>query len=196
MPKPFVIRDRFAKKAKDEGFLARSAFKLQEINQRFHVIKPRDKALDLGAAPGSWLQVASVLVEKDGLVVGIDKEPVKFSAPNVKTIKADVLDDKLLTTIRPFGRFSVVLSDLAPATSGIKSRDQAQSLALAERALDIADTVLRRDGALVIKIFQGPETAAFVKKLKKIFKIVHIYKPKASRDRSFETYIVALGKID
>lgn len=196
MPKPFVIRDRFAKKARLEGYLARSAFKLQEINRRFGVIRPGDKALDLGAAPGSWLQVASALVEKRGLVVGVDKEPIKFNAPNVKTIMADVLDDKFLAMIRLFGGFDVVLSDLAPATSGIKSRDQAQSQELADRALAIADAALRRHGALVVKVFQSAATGRFVNQLKKTFKTVRIYKPEASRDRSFETYLIALKKID
>lgn len=196
MPKPFIVRDRFAKKAQEQGFLARSAFKLREIQQKFNLIKPGNKVLDLGAAPGSWLQVAQSLVGKEGLIIGIDKEPIKFKTSNVKTARVDILDDNFLKMIAPFGRFDVILSDLAPATSGIKNRDQAQSQELAERALSVADTTLRRDGSLIVKIFQGPETAAFVQKLKKAFAAVHVYKPKASRDRSFETYIVALKKID
>lgn len=196
MPKAFVARDRFAKKAKEKGFLARSAFKLGELNQKFRLLKPGDKILDLGAAPGSWLQVASKAVEPGGRALGIDIQPVNWSAPNVTTLQQDIFDRNLLELLKAGGQFDVILSDLAPRTSGNKNRDQALSLALAERALQIADVVLRPGGSLVVKIFQSPETRGFAARLKKSFAAVRIHKPKASRERSFEIYIIGLGKID
>lgn len=194
MPKPFIANDSFAKKARDSGLLARSAFKLQELNNRFDVIRQGDKVLDLGAAPGSWLQITSQLIGASGLAIGIDKADIKFRAPNIKIIQDDIFAPDLIEQLSAFGLFDVILSDLAPATSGIKIRDQAQSLELAERALYIAEQILARRGHLLIKIFQSPDMLYFIKKLKRMFKTVHVFKPQASRDRSFETYIIAMNK--
>jgi len=196
VPKPFIPRDKFAKKAKAEGFLARSAYKLEEINRKFKILKPGDKVLDLGAAPGSWLQVAYNAVGPQGLVVGVDINPISFNAAGVVAITGDVLDQNLLQKLESYAPFDAVLSDLAPKTSGIKDRDQALSHQLAEAAAALAASTLSKHGQLVVKIFQSPDTFSFQQYLKTVFRKVQTYKPSASRDRSFETYLVCVDKID
>lgn len=196
MTKPFIPNDYFAQKAKQQGWLARSAFKLEAINDKFHVLQPKQTVLDLGAAPGSWLQVASKIVGPDGRVVGVDLSPIKFKTPNVKTFKLDILDSTSLDMLAPFGPFDVILSDLAPKTTGIRERDQALSLELAEQTLALAEKFLKPTGSLVIKIFQGPDTKGFINQIKTRFKTTRIFKPIASRERSFETYVIGLFKID
>lgn len=192
MTKPFIPNDYFARQARAQGFLARSAFKLQEITKKFPVIKTGQNILDLGAAPGSWLQVSSEIVGPKGKVVGADLTPIKFSAPNVKTFEMDILEEKNIKKLIELGPFDIVLSDLAPKTSGIKTRDQALSLELDNQVINLAKQVLKPGGAVIIKIFQSPDTNRFVREIKKLFKTVHTYKPTASRDRSFETYIIGL----
>ena len=192
MVKPFVPNDYFAQKAKKAGLLARSAFKLKAINEKFGVLKPGQFVLDLGAAPGSWLQVASGIAGSNGQVVGVDLSPMKFSAPNLKTFEMDILDPGIIKTLEPFGQFDVIISDLAPRTTGIKIRDQALSLELDQQVINLAQNLLRPGGDVIIKIFQSPDTKRFVRQIKTMFKTVHTYKPPASRDRSFETYIIGL----
>lgn len=196
MPKPFIPRDKFAKKARREGYLARSAYKLEEIIGKFKVIKPRDKVLDLGAAPGSWLQVIHNMIGPAGLAIGVDISPIDFKAPGVVAITGDILKPDCLAQAAAYGPFDAVLSDLAPKTSGIKDRDQALSQELSEQAAKIAVATLKKHGNLVVKVFQNPETFAFSQYLKTVFRRVRTYKPQASRDRSFETYLIGLDKID
>ena len=196
MPKPFIPRDKFAKKAQREGYLARSAYKLEEIIAKFKALKPGDKVLDLGAAPGSWLQVAHNAIGPAGLVVGVDISPIDFASPGVVVITGDVFKSDWLSQAAAFGPFDAVISDLAPKTSGIKDRDQALSQELSAQAAKIALATLKKHGNFVVKVFQNPETFAFNQYLKTVFKKVRAYKPQASRDRSFEIYLVCLDKID
>ncbi len=196
MVKPFIPNDYFAQKAKAQGLLARSAFKLEAINDKFGVLKAGQTVLDLGASPGSWLQIVSEIVGPDGQVVGVDLSPIKFSSPNVKTLQMDILDPTIIKTLQPFGWFDVIISDLAPRTTGIKTRDQSLSLELDRQVINLSQNLLRVGGDVIIKIFQGPDTKRFIRDIDKMFKTVHTYKPPASRDRSFETYIIALNKID
>jgi len=194
VPRPFIPRDKYARRAAKEGFLARSAYKLQEIDGKFHLLRPGRRVLDIGCAPGSWLQVASRAVGPSGLVVGVDLKPAQFVARNVRTFVCDVTAPRFDSLVEPFAPFDVVLSDAAPSTTGIRDRDQAASLALCERAAEIGRKLLFPGGSFVVKLFESGDTAAFRKRLTRSFRRVALFKPAASRDRSYETYLVAVGK--
>lgn len=195
MVKPFTPNDAYARKARDEGYLARSAYKLKDIIQRFRALKPGFAVLDLGASPGSWLQVASELVGPSGLVVGVDLSPIAFRAKNVVTLLRDMLAPSIDDVLTKYGPFDAVLSDAAPKTSGIKDRDQALSEELVAQALALAGKHLKPGGNLVAKLFQSSETNVLTRRAEELFKQVRLYKPKASRDRSFETYLIGLNKL-
>ena len=195
MVKPFTPNDACARKARSEGYLTRSAYKLKAITEKFGLLKPGNRVLDLGAAPGSWLQVASELVGPSGSVVGVDLSPIAFRAKNVITMQQDILTPALEAALAEYGPFDAILSDAAPATSGIKDQDQAKSFELAEQALVIAETNLKSGGALVAKLFQSSETKNLADRARRIFKQAQLHKPKASRERSFETYLICLKKL-
>lgn len=195
MPKPFIARDTFASRAKKEGFLARSAYKLQEILSRFPVIEPGDTVLDLGAMPGSWLQVLSQAVDEDGLVAGLDLEPIVFSASNIRSFQGDIFSPASEHFIAGLSPFDAILSDMAPKTSGIRVRDQALSLALVERVFALAGRYLKKNGSVIAKIFVSPDMRQLLPTIKKDYRSVQLFKPRASRDRSYETYIIARGKL-
>ncbi|MBT4412448.1 MAG: RlmE family RNA methyltransferase [Polaribacter sp.] len=196
MPKSFNPNDIYARKAKKEGFLARSAFKLEFILEKFPIIKNGDKVLDAGASPGSWLQVVSSIIGKNGLAVGIDLNPIEFNALNIKNIQCDILKDECIEKIKDFAPFDSIISDLAPKTSGIKIKDQALSEELAEKVLELANIYLKKHGSVIIKIFQGAEMQEIIRKMRSGYKNVHTYKPPASRERSFETYLIGINKVD
>lgn len=195
-----LFRDHYFKKAKTEGYRARSAYKLIEANQKFRLIKNGDFILDLGVAPGSWLQVAAPIVGKNGLVVGVDLEPVKpfKEFENIKTLVLDIsgsqFEEKVLSLSR--GKlFDVILSDAAPKTSGQKELDQDRSLEIARRAFEIAEKLLKTGGHVYIKVFEGPEVPLLFKEYKAKFKLLKIFKPAASKKGSKEIYLVGLEKI-
>lgn len=194
MVKRYVPRDTYARRAAEQGYLARSAFKLERIDERFGVLRPGFRVLDLGAAPGSWLQVASKSVGPRGLVVGVDLTSISFSAPNVVSLPADILSNDFASLILPYAPFDTVLSDAAPKTTGIRERDQAGSLALVEAAARIAGSMLRQGGTLVAKVFESEEIHGLVRAMGHDYASVRTFKPPASRDRSYETYIIAKGK--
>ncbi len=177
MPKPYDPRDRFYQKAKKEGFRARSAFKLDEIQRRFHILRPGGRVLDLGAAPGGWCQIAAREVGPKGFVLGIDLEPIPALPPPARTWVAFPYD--------------AVLSDLAPRTSGIHGVDEARSLELAGRALSLALQVLKPSGALVVKVFMGGDFEEFLRTCRRAFRAVRVVRPEASVARgSKEVYLV------
>ena len=186
-------RDRFFEKAKREGLRARSAYKLEEIQRRLKILRPGARVLDLGAAPGGWCQIAAREVGPRGLVLGIDLEPIPSLPPPVETWVADAFAPEVLERLRSERRvpFDVVLSDLAPRTTGIRGTDEARSITLAERALEIATQVLKPSGSLVVKLFMGGEFEAFLKRLRESFGQVKVVKPEASVARgSKEVYLV------
>ncbi|MCC6677358.1 MAG: RlmE family RNA methyltransferase [Phycisphaerales bacterium] len=193
MPQPRKLHDRFFKQAKAEGYVARSAYKLIEINDRRKLINPGNAVLDLGCAPGSWLQVVAPIIGPRGIAVGIDLQPVTHSFPeNVRTIVADVfkVDPKALLDLS--GRaFDLVLSDMAPNTSG--HGDDLLSARLCRRVLEILPPLLRRGGNLAMKVFEGSEYPALLKDTQSLFREVKGLKPEATRDVSREIYIVAKG---
>lgn len=193
----FVVKDSFYEKAKKEGYRARSAYKLTEIQKRFQVIRNGDKVLDLGAAPGGWLQVISKDAGKNGLVVGIDIARVtSFNKDNVVTIVADIRDLVTSELLAQFAipAFDVITCDIAPNLSGIKDVDDARIGELYNSVLRIVKEGLKQGGNFVLKSFFGPQFKQRIDELKSIFSRVTVNKPDASRGVSSEIYLVALGK--
>ncbi len=185
-------QDHYTRQAKKENFPARSVYKLQEIQQKHRLIKKGHKILDLGCAPGSWLLYAAKLTGSKGRVVGIDLKPVKGQVPaHARIITADVFD---LDLESPEFIFHVVLSDMAPATTGHKEVDAARSYNLCETALDISQKVLLPGGSFVCKIFQGPDFHKFTDAVKAEFKELKIFKPRSSRKASREIFVIGKGK--
>jgi 23S rRNA (uridine2552-2'-O)-methyltransferase len=188
-------QDAFFHKAKREGYRARSALKLEEILRRWELLRPGGDALDLGAAPGGFLQVLARAAGPHGRVVGADLVPIDPVGRNVDLLRldlfaADALDRLRAAHPRPF---DLVTSDMAPKTTGVHATDVARSLALAERAVQVADAVLRPGGALVIKVFMGAGFDGFVKGLRAGYAEVKVTRPEATRGASREAYVVARG---
>jgi 23S rRNA (uridine2552-2'-O)-methyltransferase len=187
------LHDPYFKKAKAEGYLARSAYKLQEINERKRLFGPGARVLDLGCAPGAWLQVASEIVGPKGLVVGIDLQEVREAiAPNVRTIQGDIYKTDAPQLTGPAGGlFDAVLSDMAPSTSG--HGDHFLSVRLCRRALEMLPSILRPGGNLTMKVFEGEDYPNLVRDTQSLFREARGFKPKASREVSKEMYLVAHG---
>ncbi len=186
-------QDHYTRRAKKEQYPARSVYKLQEIQQKHFLIKKGHKILDLGCSPGSWLLYAARLTGEDGLVVGVDLEPVKIQLPSqVQIITADVFS----LDVESLGKdFNVVLSDMAPATTGHKAVDAARSFNLCEAALSIAQKVLLPGGHFICKIFQGQDFKQFQETVKAAFNEQKIFKPQSSRKASKEIYLIGQGLI-
>jgi 23S rRNA (uridine2552-2'-O)-methyltransferase len=187
-------KDYYFLKAKTENYAARSVFKLQEIDERFRLLKPGYKVLDLGAAPGSWSQYASGKVGAQGRVLGIDLQPVKLTLPNAVFVTADMRELDLATTLAQAGiapPFDVVLSDMAPKTTGIRITDQARSLELCELALATAERFLRPRGSFVCKLFHSEEFEGFRAALRARFGRVEVLRPKSTRKESKEVFFIA-----
>ncbi len=186
--------DHYSRKAKKERYPARSVYKLQEMQQKYQVIKKGNRILDLGCAPGSWLLHAAELTGSKGLVVGIDKKPVTIRIPaNVQALTGDVLslEDKLLESIG--SEFHVVMSDMAPVTSGHKDVDAVRSLDLCKMALSVARDRLLPGGTFICKIFTGENSKAFSDTVKTHFKARKMFKPQSSRKASREIFIIGMG---
>lgn len=194
-----VLHDKYFKQAKAEGFAARSAYKLMQINDRHGLLKAGQRVLDLGCAPGSWLQAAAQIVGPTGRVAGIDLSPVTADVPsNVRTIVADAFatDPSQLLGIAELGadeKFDVLLSDMAPSTSGAGPTDHFRSIALCRRVLELARDVLRPGGNLTMKVFEGEAYPELLRETQAVFKTAKGYKPDATRSVSREMFIVALG---
>lgn len=187
-------QDHYFHKAKKESYAARSIYKLQQIDERRKLLKPGQKVLDLGCCPGSWMQYASTRVGKNGRVIGLDLRPVKVELPDNCTslvMDVDELDPAALTG--DGGLFDVVLSDMAPDTSGIKFVDQTRSMNLCEAAMAVAHRALKPGGSFVMKIFQGPGFQELLAEVRKSFTTVTVEKPASSRKESKEIFIVGRG---
>jgi 23S rRNA (uridine2552-2'-O)-methyltransferase len=195
------VQDHFFRRAKEEGYLSRAAFKLIEIDDRRHVLRKGDRVLDVGSAPGSWLQVAAWRVGERGVVIGLDLVPVKQRiAGNVGALQSDfttIAPEQLLLAATELGGgrrlFDVILSDMAPNTSGDPQGDHFRSARLCEALLDRAPALLRPGGNLVMKVFEGAAYADLLKRTESLFQSARGFKPKASRRESAEMYIVAHG---
>jgi 23S rRNA (uridine2552-2'-O)-methyltransferase len=188
-------QDHFGDRAKREGYPARSVYKLQEIDRRTQLLRRGQRVLDLGAAPGSWTLYAAERVGREGKVLSLDLNDARIQLPAQVTFR--VLDVFAVDARAEFGSaaFDVVLSDMAPHTSGQRHRDQFGSYELYMQALRVAREVLVPGGAFVGKIFQGPELEAARAATRAAFERVRIVKPEASRDESFEIFLVGTGAI-
>jgi 23S rRNA (uridine2552-2'-O)-methyltransferase len=197
MGKPYRPKDHYFQKAKAEGLRARSAFKLDEVARRFHLLRPGSRVLDLGAAPGGFLQVIAQAVGPKGLAVGVDLVPLRpFPEAWVRTAVLDVLADDALDALAALapGPFDAVLSDMAPKTSGIKSVDEARSLRLAQRALEVSQKRGRVGASFLVKLFMGGDFEAFRAELRGVYQEVKVVRPEATRSASVEVYLLGLGK--
>jgi 23S rRNA (uridine2552-2'-O)-methyltransferase len=187
--------DHYTHRAKKENFAARSVYKLEEIQKKHHILKRGARILDLGCAPGSWLQFAALAAGPDGRLVGIDLKPVSVVLPETVTVVIGDVSD-LPDHLAKIGqsRFDVVLSDMAPATTGNRHVDEARSLALCEAALDIADLTLVPRGSFVCKIFQGNDFKAFADAVKQRFERQTAFRPQSTRKASREVFVIGLDK--
>lgn len=190
------VNDPFVQRAKSEGWRARAAYKLMEIDDKDKLIRPGMIVVDLGAAPGSWSQVANKRVGELGRVFALDLLPME-PIPGVEFMQGDFHDEEFVERFEEIlgGRqVDLVMSDIAPNISGIPSSDQARSIYLAELALDFAQKHLAPGGRFLVKVFQGEGFDAFRKQMESDFKSVLVRKPQASRGRSSEVYLLGSGK--
>lgn len=183
------VKDTYFHKAKKEGYAARAVYKLEEIDKKNQILKKGNRVLDLGCSPGSWLQYAARRVGDKGLVLGIDLQPVSIQLPsNVKVLQADIFQ---LPDIPEFEMpYDVILSDMAPKTTGIRSMDAQKSYNLCQQALFIAQKHLSPKGALLVKAFQGASFEQLRKDFQQTFLKVKICKPKSSRQESVEIFLL------
>lgn len=179
--------DTFSRKAWKEGYKGRSVYKLKELNERYKLIRRNNRVLDLGCYPGSWIQYCNKI--NVGYILGVDVRDIKING-NYSFLKANVFDKEIFDKIKSFrSKFDVVLSDLAPITTGFS--DSEKSLDLARKAFEIAQSFLCRGGNFLCKVFQSNGLENFIMDLKKYFDFVKVTKPRSSKKRSSEIYIVA-----
>lgn len=193
------LHDHYFRQAKRDGYLSRAAYKLLEINERKSLLKSENRVLDCGCAPGSWIQVAIKKVGNQGTVVGIDLCPIDhlFHEKNVHLIQGDLRDipcEQLLGYLQT-GKFDVVLSDMAPHTTGARPTDHHASVRLCHDVLDRCNELLDEDGNLVMKVFEGESYADLLGRTRTLFNKAKGFVPKASRNQSTEIYIVCHGFI-
>ena len=189
-------KDAFYRKAKKEGYRSRAAYKLLEVARRFQLIKHGDRVVDLGAAPGGWLQVAAELAGPTGKIVGIDLQPIApFPEPNIVVLQGDATAPESKEKIRTLlgGAADAVLSDLAPHLSGIRDADISRSLDLVRMAHAAARDLLRPGGSFLVKTFVADELRDYFEELKRDFRSVERTRPEATRKASSEIYFCARG---
>lgn len=192
------VNDPFVQLAQKDGYRSRAAYKLIEIDDKDHLLKPGMVVVDLGATPGGWSQIAAQKVGRGGKVIALDLLPLDPIA-GVDFIQGDFREDSVLKQLeellqgRPVG---LVISDMAPNISGIVSADKARAMHLAELAMAFAIEHLTPEGSFLVKVFQGTGFEEYLKQMRSSFKKVVSRKPKASRDRSSEVYLLATGKLE
>ncbi len=189
----FKVKDHFFHKAKKENFLARSVYKLEEIDERFKILKKNDQVIDLGYHPGSWIQYTSEKIGVNGLVIGADVRDINNKLLNIKNVRLfqkDVLTIESMEELGVSSQFDVVLSDMAPNTTGVQSVDQARSLNLVEMVFFLLPKFLKPDGHVVIKVFESNDAQLFLKEQKKHFSEFHYLRPKSTRSVSKEYFVI------
>ena len=194
MAKRDTWEDHYTRRARSEKWLARSVYKLEEIDKKFKLIRRGHRILDLGCSPGSWSQYCLKKIGPQGHVAGVDLEgPAPLSVPNFRFIEGDVfeLDPKWLA--QEIGPRDLVMSDMAPQTTGIKVKDASRSLELGNRALEIALIVLGKEGHFLCKVFQGEDQETFKEKLGHYFDQTRLIRPSAVRKKSKEIYVLGSG---
>lgn len=196
-------KDQYHQLAKKRGYRSRAAYKLKQLDKKLKLFKKAKTVVDLGAAPGGWLQVESEMVGNEGFVIGIDKriiEPLEQS--NIKIIQGDITEESIITSIKQVleeklileVHVDVVTSDVSPNVSGIWELDHARQIALARASLRIIEEILKTGGNAVIKVFQGIMFNEFVDDTKALFHRIKIMKPSASRRKSAEIYVIGLKR--
>jgi 23S rRNA (uridine2552-2'-O)-methyltransferase len=185
------VTDSYVRRAKEQGYRSRAAFKLLEIDSKERLLRPGMTVVDLGAAPGGWSQVAAAKVKPGGRVIAIDLLPI---APisGVTVLKGDFREEYLLQALQGV-KADVVLYDVSPNLSGIANVDQARALELAQAAIDFCSKALKPDGVFLVKAFHGEAFEELMALLKRSFRKTRVVKPSASRGESSETYVVARG---
>ena len=189
--------DFYTQKAHKEGYPARSVYKLEEINSTHKLIKPGDSVLDVGAAPGSWtLYTHRVLLKGKGRIVSVDLNPLSLDPipPTVTALVGDAFSKEIRTRLVEEGPYDAIISDAAPMTTGNRIVDTSRSEYLAEQVVMLAEEQLKAHGNMVIKIFQGGGEQEVLKRMREIFQKAKAFKPKASRDDSFEVFLIGLDK--
>lgn len=192
------VQDHYFKKAKKQGFPARSVYKLEEAQKKFKLLGKGGKVLDLGCHPGSWSLYAAEVVGPQGIVVGIDLQAGKplhqTKVAKITTLQGDVMSDHFFVEVgRICEKFDAVLSDMAPSTSGNRFVDEQRSLALGRRVLEIAARFLIPGGVVYCKIFEGEDFKEFVDQMRPLFEKVKIFKPDSSRSESREVFLAGIG---
>ncbi|MEM2192667.1 MAG: RlmE family RNA methyltransferase [Candidatus Hadarchaeales archaeon] len=190
--------DGYYRMAKKLGYRSRAAFKLLQLDERYSLIKKGDVVVDLGAAPGGWMQVAAEKVGSAGFVLGVDVQPIeKFPEPNVVTLIADITKENTAAEILKIlpRRADVVLSDVSPKITGVWSIDHSRSIELTRASLDIAEKILAPGGNILMKVFQGDLLQDFLAEVKEKFTFFKASKPRASRKESAEVYLIGKGFI-
>jgi 23S rRNA (uridine2552-2'-O)-methyltransferase len=199
LPKAWIKahkREYYYRKAKEEKYRSRASYKLLQVIERYQFIKSGDVVVDLGAAPGGWMQVAQKTIGNKGFVLGIDINPIQpFETQNFQTVVADIMDPQIIERIKEYlpRQADVVLSDVSPNISGIWEVDNARQIDLARRSLEVATSILKSNGNFFAKVFQGEMTGFFAEEVKRRFAFVKLVKPKASRPKSAELYILAIN---
>lgn len=199
MPKAWIKahkREYYYRKAKEEKYRSRASYKLLQVIEKHQFIKLGDIVVDLGAAPGGWMQVAQKTAGNKGFVLGIDINPIQpFETRNFQTILGDIMDSQIIEQIKGHlpKQADVVVSDVSPNISGIWEVDNARQIDLAIRSLEVAVSILKPSGNFFVKVFQGELTESFVKEVKRYFTFVKLVKPKASRPKSAELYVLAMN---
>ena len=191
-------QDFYFHKAKKENYPARSVYKLEEAQKKHKFLKRRQRVLDLGCHPGSWSLYAAKTIGSGGLVVGVDIQPTDIPAQNdqaeIHWLCYDVYADELISELRRhWPGFHVLISDMAPATTGSRFADHQQSLRLAHRAVELAGMLLHQNGSFYCKVFQGEDFPAFFQECRPLFSEVKVIKPQSSRNESREVFILGTG---
>lgn len=191
---PYQKADRYTQRARERGFPARSVFKLEELDQRAKLLRPGLRVLDLGAAPGSWTKYAAERVGSAGRVLAIDLQPITIALPeHVRVLQGDAFE-VTNEALAEFAPYDVVLSDMAPATSGSKATDAIRSAALVERAIDVADALAKPGSALVAKLFMGADYDHVRGLLQERYGSLRTLRPEGVRAQSVEVFLVATGR--
>ncbi len=199
MPKAWIQdrkREYYYRKAKEENYRSRATYKLVQANQKYGFIKRNDIVVDLGAAPGGWIQAARKMTGKHGFVLGVDLKPIEpFTQEYIRTIVADLTEPGIIEHILSFlpRKADVVISDAAPNITGVWEVDHARQIDLATKAMEIAECILKPNGNFFVKVFEGDLFNDFLQTVKTKFDSVKIVKPQASRAKSSEMYLLAMG---
>lgn len=188
--------DHYAVRAKKEGYPARSVYKLEEIQAKFRVIHKGGRLLDVGAAPGSWTLYALKVLSGSGSIAAVDLVPLTLRnlPKNATFLQGDITDGEIAGRVSSLGPFDLVMSDAAPATSGNRTVDAGRSFRLVWDILNLASRVLIPGGSVVVKVFQGGDEHEIIDRLREEYESAKVFKPKASRKSSFETYCIGIGR--